>query len=295
MKRENITINQKLVNSSVIAELAVVFVLYNVDLLKSTSYCSLIDSLNNINFSGELDIYIYDNSLKQTVYDFSDKKNIIYYYFHNPENPGISSSYNSAARLAKSRKKRWMLVLDQDSILPSESLTKYMEGIIKWPNYPLYAPRIYANNVLLSPCKYSFHRGTHFKSIDEGVHQLNGKNVLNSGLLMDIEAFLSVEGYDERVWLYFSDFVFFNKLKSQHKYFVVLDVRLEHELSSSDYRDLNFALKRFNLYCEGARAASISERSFFDYALTVFFRAAKMTFRFNNFNFLLVWVNNFLR
>ncbi|MEZ0485831.1 hypothetical protein [Fibrella aquatica] len=202
------------------------------------------------------------------------------------DNPGVSAAYNIAGRLAKRLEKQWLLLLDQDTKLPIGFWKQYELSIEKYTNSPVHAPRLYDGEVLASPCGYLLYRGRVLTQIDAGITPMRGRNVLNSGLLVSVESFWKVGGYDESVGLYFSDFVFFDRLKNSYKNFAVVDIDLAHNLSSSDYSDLDVALHRFHLYCKGAYAASKGDPvKKFLYTITVGARSLLMNRRFSTFRF----------
>lgn len=275
-----------------------VIVIYKVDLKSSLTFVSLIESLKILKYESKFDLLVCDNSPVSQVdlTDFENNNLLNFHYIHDTYNPGISLSYNRAVNLAFSKSQRWLLVFDQDTILPINTIDKYINILLEYPNYPIYAPQLFSKNSLLSPCNYYMYRGTHITKIQKGIHTMKNKNILNSGLLIDINAFKAVGGYDENVWLYFSDFVFFNKLKRKYTEFIVIDCCLSHELSSSDYRDLDFAYNRFNQYCSGAKAASDSAGTIYAYlcyALGIGMRSIVMSYRFKRVSFLKSFVKRF--
>lgn len=281
-------------NTNPLSDLLFVIVLYDIDLYHSLTFQSLLLTAQEAYPGCQIDLLICDNSPHPQHISNDTYSNI--YYLHDPRNPGVSVSYNRAASFAQSRAKKWLLIFDHDTKLPINSLQKYVSALENWAGYPLYAPQVFSNDKLLSPCHYLMYRGTHLQKLTPGVHKMQYRNVLNSGLLLDITAFKQVGGYDEQVWLYFSDFTFFNKLKKHYSEYVVLDCHLEHSLSSSDYDDFNFALKRFAYYCEGAKQASKLENNFFaylSYGLTVGLRSFKMYRRFNDISFIKIYIKTF--
>ena len=276
-----------------------VIVLYKVRLTESLTFQSLNKTVKSFLPQIQVDLLICDNS-PTSQFDINEDTGtnaFNVYYLHDSVNPGISLSYNRAVELALIKEKKWLLVLDQDTILPTEGLRKYINALKNWPDFPVYTPQVYSGDTLLSPCRYFMHRGSPFTIIKPGVNILQGKNVINSGLLINVEAYREVGGYDEKVWLYFSDFVFFDRLKKHYKKFIVLDFSVEHELSSSDYSDLSFAINRFTYYCQGAKAARISDGSLqanIGYTIAVGLRSILMCRRFGNTVFLKIYIKSIL-
>ncbi|MFD2571261.1 glycosyltransferase [Spirosoma soli] len=285
-------------NVDFVSKILFLIVLYKTDLNESPAFQSLKKTVRPFLSQGYVDVLICDNSPSLEIDDFGqiDNEEFNLYYLHDPANPGISLSYNRGAEIASLKGKEWMLVLDQDTTMQTDSLQKYVDALKNYPNFPVYAPMLYSNNLLLSPCKYIMNRGTHLAKIEPGVHFLKARNVLNSGLLISIDAYQNVGGYDENVWLYFSDFVFFDRLKVLYKKFVVVDCLIEHQLSSSDYTNAKFALNRFTYYCQGAKAASLSNgelKSYLGYTIMVGLRSILMSYRFKSISFFKVFIKAF--
>ena len=286
-------------NVEFVSRILFVIVLYKVRLTESLTFQSLSVAVQSFLPHNHVDLLICDNSPTPQfdVNESVDNNHFRLYYLHDSTNPGISRSYNIAAEIASTKEKKWLLVLDQDTTIPVDGIQKYVNGLRAWPGFPIYTPQVYFDTVMLSPCRYFMHRGSPLVSIKSGVHHTEGKNVINSGLLISTEAYQKAGGYDENVWLYFSDFVFFDRLKKHFKNFIVLDCRIEHELSSSDYSDLSFAISRFSYYCRGAREASVSSggvNAYLGYGVTVGLRSILMCRRFKNMSFLMVFVKSFL-
>ena len=274
-------------------ELVIVIVLYHTELADSKSYQSVSKAFKTYAADHRpIDLIVVNNGPLSITINEDDPL----FRFHFKElldNPGVSKAYNIAAALAGDLQKRWLLILDQDTHLPPDFWNQYCQSIRGYPNMPVYAPRLYADNILISPCGYRYYRGYLLTDLAAGTHPMQGRNVLNSGLLIDVNAFRRVEGYDEKVRLYFSDFVFFDRLKEQYTTFAVVDVNLQHELSSTDYSAQSTAVQRFSLYCEGARAASKHEviRSFL-YFITVGGRSLVMNHRFKSWLFSRIFLHN---
>ncbi|CCH02965.1 glycosyltransferase-like protein [Fibrella aestuarina BUZ 2] len=286
--------------NSFLDDVLFVITLYKTELPNSITFNSLKKFIHTQSIeSPRADLALMDNS---PISDFSsiEQLNINWlniYYFHDPSNPGVSKSYNRAADLATTLKKKWLLLLDQDSLLPDNGLEKYQIATSLWKGHSVYAPILRSQKIILSPCAYHFFRASHLKKIGIGINTTHNRNVLNSGLLIDIESFDMVGRYDENVWLYFSDFVFFNRLKKHYKHFVIVDIHIEHDLSSADYVDINIAKERFELYCDGAFLAYKSERSSYSlicYTATIGLRSLLMSLRLRKITFLSIFYKKFL-
>ncbi len=268
----------------------IIIVTYNRRLESCESFQSILKmsiTWNNI------DVFVYDNSKEPQ--SINDYKNISIKYVNDPSNPGISKAYNLGVDYAHSNKKKWVLFLDQDTILPSDILESYKQAARQNPNIKLFVPKLFlGNGVLLSPCKYLFKRGFHIKKIGYGLHSLNKISPVNSGMFIEINAFLKVGGYNERVRLDFSDFQFIERFRKVYKEFYVIDIICTQDFSNDDV-SISSQIGRFKYYCEGAK--NVDKEGIWDYlqyAAVVLVRTLKLTGRHKKSIFLQTYFNTFL-
>lgn len=261
----------------------VVIVLYKQKLDDSLSYISFNSKkINN-------KVFVFDNS---PLIDIDASKNKAVIYRHDYRNLGVSYAYNEAAKVALKLGKDWLLLLDQDTQLP-EGFMDDVENIPKaYPPVSLYAMKLYSNRNLISPSGYKYKKGYILNRIEVGLNKLTNITFLNSGLLISTEAFLKAGGYDNNVPLYFSDFVFINRLRKVIDSFVLLPIDLIHDLSSNDESDIPSFKVRYDFYLDGAFQALESEQNgHLAYYLTTFLRAVKLSVKFSDFYFMKRYLN----
>ncbi len=100
-----------------------VIVLYNVDIEESETFQSFVMPLLKFGCS----LFIYDNSpIRQTSKILADTKEIV--YVHDAHNSGLSKAYNVAAAHARNNNKKYLLLLDQDTLFPESSLNIYIDA-----------------------------------------------------------------------------------------------------------------------------------------------------------------------
>lgn len=224
-----------------------IVVIYNEKIENSKTLTSLDKGLSDNNI---LDLIIYDNSkICQEVENINFKKFRIK-YIHNPNNPGVSFAYNYGAEQAKKSNKRWLLLLDQDTYFNEDFFEKANTAIAKFNHIKLFAPILkLSNNVILSPCKFSFH-GRHLETITSGNNSFYDNSPLNSGIIVCVNAFLEVGGYNIKVPLDLSDHQFIEKFKQRYKsYFVVNSIGLQNFSAIEDNKQKQII--RFKYYCKG--------------------------------------------
>jgi GT2 family glycosyltransferase len=273
-----------------------VVVLYNCKIEDSETVLSLAKSLEDI--SDSMDLVVYDNSLVAAFESGSVFKYraFIVHYFHDATNPGVSKAYNFAAQYALHLKKQWLLLLDQDTTFSIDAISNYVVVLKNYPQIKLFAPVLkLADNRIISPSRYCFKRGFALKEIAPGIHRLKKISPLNSGMLINLEAFRSVGGYNEKVKLDFSDFQFIERFKRRFDQFCVINVIAKHSFSDIEINTSKLN-ERFMMYCYGAK--NCDRNSFIDrviYFMVVFFRATNLVYRTKNIVFYKTFIQSYLR
>lgn len=266
-----------------------VIVLYNATLEGSATINSISKFL--IHSNRTLDLVVYDNSPTPVYSDESFKFiNFNISYIHDRSNPGVSKAYNTAAQVARRRGKKWILLLDQDTEFDNNLLSSFDENIEKHPDINLFTPILkIKNGKIFSPSKYFFKRGFFIKNISPGLHTLKYLSPVNSGMLINLEAFHSVGGYNEKVRLDFSDFQFIERLKTKYdKFFVINSIGVQD--FSNEKNNLNQLKARFTSYCNDV--LSCSKSSLLDYVayyITSFGRTLSLTYRTKSLIFIKIW------
>jgi rhamnosyltransferase len=264
-----------------------VLVLYQQSLEGSITFQSLGPLVRNL--SAPLPLLVYDNSptpMGRPGPGSHEGWDI--HYVHDPSNPGISRAYLAGARMAAARSKRWLLLLDQDTLFPPDSLVRYLAAIRRYPDVRLFAPILKSQKRLISPCLYRFKLGFRLQRIQPGARALAGLSVLNSGMCVAVEDYLAVGGHDVRIGLDFADHEFIGRFKRRHDTFVVVGAECAHDFFRATARSTASHLARFQFYCSGAKYSS---KGLMDRILTagvVWARACLLSYRHGSLGFLRV-------
>lgn len=220
-------------------------------------YNELVDSSESLNsldkaypFNLKMDVLVYDNSLVSQNVEKTKFSNYNFLYHHDPKNPGIGTAYNYGAEIALKMNKKWLLLLDQDTFFAQNFLEKMNEATINFSDIALFAPILKINETkLLSPCKFNFY-GKHLKAIKFGRQLFEDNSPINSGILVKLEDFLEVGGYNNKVQLDLSDHQFIERFKVKHKSYVVINsIGLQNFSAIEDNKQKQ--LVRFGYYCQG--------------------------------------------
>jgi len=268
-----------------------VVVLYNRSYKESIAIETLNQSFEQYSRNQKLTVFVYDNSsAPQKVLGFG---NLEFLYFSDKDNGGVSPAYNHGAKWAGKIGKEWLLLLDQDTQLPEDFFTA-ANVHIKREEFKLYAPILKSNNLIISPCNYYFKKGFPRKEIKTGKLKIKNVNFLNSGLIINVEAFNKINGFNEKIPLYFSDFEFIDRLKKRYPYCFILPVTLHHNLRDLDEKSFESASKTFPFYCDGARASSKNILDFAQFFLITAGRAAILSKRYRTLHFARIFFDRFV-
>lgn len=225
-----------------------VVVLYGMRLKESSSYRAVRGQAARS--GADVGIYVHDNSLEA---DAEAATNAEIVYRHSPENCGLGAAYNAAARHAEREGFGWLLLLDQDTQLPDDFLKSYVDAIDENPEaLRVFVPHIaHLNGQPLSPIRRW--RRNRWPKVSEGAVPMKHYLLINSCLCVDTRTFLECGGYDERVWLDFSDLQFVQRL--QHagtRRFGLLPCRCVQNFSNNE-TDAAKLKRRYEIYIACAR------------------------------------------
>jgi len=259
-------------------------VLFESSLNESSSFLSLTQNLKNSD--ALLRCLVFDNSpitnsIKLQTQSFPWQ----FSFEHHPENPGLSKAYNRGFEIAQKAGKKWLLLLDQDTQFPINAFEKYFEAVSRFPNEALFAPVLSDGSRIFSPCGYFYKLGYHLKQIEPGLTNFRGKSVLNSGILIRVNAFKLAGGYNERIRLDYSDHEFIERLKLHCPNFVVLDLQCLHDVFENQ-NDFQKSIQRFRVYHEGAMEFATNLVSKLVLGLQVIRKMIRLSIRFRSLQFL---------
>ncbi len=225
-----------------------VVVLYGMRLKESPSYGAVCGQTARC--GAEVEFYIHDNSPDADAEAAADAEIV---YRHCPGNCGLSAAYNAAARYAEQEGFGWLLLLDQDTQIPDGFLHAYVDAIGENPEaLRVFAPRMaHPNGRPLSPIRKW--RWNLWPKVSEGAVPMKRYLLINSCLCVETRAFLECGGYDERVWLDFSDLQFVQRLqRAGTRRFGLLPCRCVQNFSGNE-PDAAKLKRRYEIYIACAR------------------------------------------
>lgn len=250
-----------------------VIVLYN---------CLLKDSKTYRTFNPKSkDLLVFDNS--EQTQDISIYASAAT-YVHNEKNIGLSACYNRAAEFAQSYGYDWLLLVDQDTDFSDVSVNDYVKAINENRDCQLFAPMVKCGKYTMSPTNMTFHFAHLSNKNFQGLVKLQKLSIINSGLCVSVDAFYKCGGYNEKVFLDYSDHEFLRRFKRNYYKAFILPKNLQQDFSvHTDSKEKSFA--RFRLFCKSIRGCK-RDRVWDDlcYSFVVIKRACSLALSFRSFS-----------
>ena len=222
-------------------KIVIVIVLYNCQIRKSKTVNSLINSYkkfllkNTKNPNNKIDLIIYDNGKKKSVYQ-GLKKLINTIYLHNPRNPGLAKAYNYALKYCENNGSEWLILFDQDSTLPLNYFDQLDCEISKSSNSCVaIVPKVLSNKLILSPCKVYF--GGTLRPLSKNYYGKNKEEVfaIGSGAIISVTYLIGINGFNELFWMDSLDRWLFHTIRKDKYNIWISNITLKHELSITNY------------------------------------------------------------
>ncbi|WP_396209129.1 hypothetical protein [Flavobacterium sp.] len=259
----------------------IVIVLYKTNLEDSKT----IQSLNKC-LSSSIDVFVFDNSpipqyeKEKFIYD---KLNITYYY--DILNPGLAIAYNNALNRALFENKKWLLLLDQDTLISQFYIDElFSKGFDNFSNQVVaIIPKVVSrNNNLISPAKMFVGGICRPINLKEGIVKLP-ITAINSGTLLRTDYMNSVDGFNIDFSLDMLDHWYFRKIYKDGKFVFLMKSSIEQDLSVSINFEDNVSFDRYKKMLN-SEYLFIKEEGFLGevvFRLRLFFKIIKQI-RFNN-------------
>lgn len=254
-----------------------VLVLYKTGLSESRSYKSLSSIIPQ-----QINLFVFDNSPKTFKKSkISPNGNFKIEYTADVNNPGLSAAYNAALIRAILMNKKWLLLLDQDTLFTEE----YIKDIYSIDK-DLLAPTVVAiipkvNSIdnpykIISPAKMYF--GGKFKPINlESGVSFKPISAINSGTLINVDFLKSINGFKNNFQLDMLDHWYFREIYKANKQVYVLNSTIYQSLSVSGNFVDNISIERYKkmLHAEKMFVSLNGSRHVFVFKLRLLFRLFK--------------------
>ena len=215
-----------------------VIVIYCIEINNCTTFLSLKESINRGNFS-QYKIIIVDNTPNKLKNTIELCENIV--YMINGKNTGLPFSYNLAIKYAKKIAGKFLVTLDQDSIVTLDYLTAVFSNVNRLADkYVALCPIIKSSDRIVSPFCFNKLGFPAYGKINKSLFGINSFSVYLVKYIVDCG------GFDEFYWLDALDLCIYAKIKQKKYSAILLDVEVSHDLSLlsgkiSQWRLLNMA------------------------------------------------------
>lgn len=260
--------------------LSLVIVIYNQEicLAKYSAFNSRIVFCDNSTDAGI-------KSANKISVENSNCENFFYQDMHG--NKGLPKAYNAAINILKPSANDFIVILDQDTEIPTGFIEKYENFISRNPVADIVCPIVLDSVGVMSP---SFSNGLKFKHI-KSIEDVNQKNIagysfINSGMCIKGSVFEKVK-YDENLFLDFVDHDFILSVKKENlKIAICFDVIFKQNFSGVTKNSYKQDFSRFSIYTNDAK---VFYRKWFNknYKFILLPRAIKLCILHKNISFLI--------
>lgn len=193
-------------------------------------------------------ITVFDNSTnKEILLDnerFCKFEKINYCSFG--KNLGLAKAFNNFLNM--NIDSEWISFFDQDSIIPKDYHKKLIESIEKY-NVNLHAPVVVADNYIMSPRHFRNNIvGSKMKNMFDNPHE--NITVINSGLTINTEIFLKLNGYNERLFLDYLDHDLVSRYLKLGEKIAIFPSKLQQNFSSKTESNVDADKFRCKIFCQ---------------------------------------------
>ncbi len=213
-----------------------ILVLYNCALENSATYRTFLAASKNAALDPAL-IAVYDNSPVRQVRE--DEESHLLAYKHDPSNGALAAAYNWALAMAVARGFSWLLLLDQDSCLPSTFMALLAKAAQFYgldQSVAAIVPFAMDGHAMISPKRVCFGLLTPLPKPAPIVAEFEVM-AINSGAAIKVSFLRILGGFNPAYRLDCLDHWLFRQIYAQGKRVALSCSVLEHDLSASDYRN----------------------------------------------------------
>lgn len=223
-----------------------VLVLYGRELKDATPWPQLMAWLEKTDGPVLRHCLVYDNSPSPapvTALPFNA------HFISNPDNNGTAEAYHAGARHAAEKGCEWLLLLDQDTCLPSDYLERVQDAIAATPNAVALVPSVLHGNQPVSPA--IINASGSIVPCDNPEREDSITTAISSGVVIRRAAMASMT-FPPEIWLDYVDHWMFLDFGRRGETVARINSRLLHDLSVRTPRTLSLFRLRSILAAESA-------------------------------------------
>jgi GT2 family glycosyltransferase len=167
----------------------------------------------------------------------------------------LSGAYNYALEKSRSGNRKWLLLLDQDTILTERYFSELNNFLVSGNDAVAAVPILQQGDIHLSPISYSPRLGPYY--FFRNLKQLNPNTKgcisgFNSAALLNVSFMISIGGFSKFFPLDMLDHWYFYKIHIAGKKVFILNATLEQNLSLLDM-DKSMSIVRYSSYLKSLK------------------------------------------
>lgn len=203
-----------------------VLVLYNRSLDEAAPWPALRSWLGGSDAARLRHCLIYDNSPTAMVDAATLPANVSLVW--NLDNGGTAGAYRTATARAPGHGCDWLLLLDQDSVLPHDYLQRAGQAALATPDAAVLVPRVRHDAQLVSPATIT--PAGSVRPTPEPARTPGMATAISSGAIVRCDAIAEI-AFPPAIWLDYVDHWMFLDLARRAATIAVIDAELVHDLS----------------------------------------------------------------
>jgi GT2 family glycosyltransferase len=209
-----------------------VLVVYEYDIVQVIAWPTLLGWLKQDGRSGFTleQVLVYDNSPgpRAAIAAATDGCT----YIHDSRNGGTKAAYEQAAAMASAAEIDWLMLLDQDTSLPSGMLDAAASSLANSPDSPgALVPWVFHDKKIVSPARITLLGTVRPLVRKREVSKLTRMSAVASGSLIYVPALRAIQPLPNLLWLDYVDHWIFWRMGKLGWQIVVIDAVIQHSLS----------------------------------------------------------------
>lgn len=179
------------------------------------------------------DLVIYDNC-SDNIADIKSKLPDVQ-IIKNATNIGLPINYNRAVSLAKSKGYKWLLIMDQDTLIPDNLIEEYQK-YMSWDKVAIICPQYWDINLSTKEEFIKEIPNDEFNYVDR---------CISSASLNNVDIAVEIGGFDEKMFIDYVDFDYCrNCINHGYKILRSNECVIEHQIGKA--KTVNFLGKKLS-------------------------------------------------
>jgi len=274
-------------------KLNILVVLYNKNISDSIAITSILNKLKIDN--GALDcvsLHVWNNGPEYFNDDFH--RGVVLYEGNNTPLPLI---YNDVASKVLSDDEALLMISDDDTDYTNYDMVKVLSEIneitssVKKDLCTVFTPKIYSNDILVSPGTRFLFKGKRLDYIEDGLQSSENFIAINSGVIFTSKCYKKMSMFfNPALKFYGTDTDFFVRYEKYFEYIYVLSQSVNHELSENLNETVDRSYFRWQDHIYATRVTFSCYRAPISYMLAIYliYLKVKLAFKYKCLRYLYI-------